>query len=71
MGIKNSILGGWFGATDVCAKLSPTNSVPEPDGPPETDPRLPLDARQTYKLQKSWKGIKRKITDAAIELFVR
>ena len=71
MGLKNSILSGWFGASGVCPRLSPTNSVPQPGAPPSGDPRLPLDVRQTYKLQKSWKGIKRKITDAAVELFVR
>ena len=45
--------------------------LPEPDAPPDTDSRLPLDARQVFKLKKSWKGIKRNIHDTAVEMFVR
>ena len=45
--------------------------LPEPEAPPETDPRLPLDARQVFKLKKSWKGIKRNMHDTAVEMFVR
>ena len=45
--------------------------LPEPEAPPATDPRLPLDARQVFKLKKSWKGIKRNIHDTAVEMFVR
>ena len=42
----------------------------EPEEPPATDSRLPLDARQVFRLKKSWKGIKRKLTDTGVELFV-
>ncbi len=35
------------------------------------DEHLPLDARQKFRLQKSWKGIKRKITETAVELIIR
>ncbi|XP_069118262.1 neuroglobin-like isoform X1 [Argopecten irradians] len=35
------------------------------------DPRLPLNARQTFKLKQSWKGIKRKIAETGVEMFVR
>ena len=45
--------------------------LPEPEAPPETDPRLPLNARQVFKLKKSWKGIKRNMHDTAVELFAR
>ena len=45
--------------------------LPEPAAPEATDPRLPLDARQVYRLKKSWKGIKRQIGPTGIELFVR
>ena len=38
---------------------------------PEVDSRLPLDARQVFKLKQSWKGIKRKIEEAGVEMFVR
>ena len=37
----------------------------------EVDSRLPLDARQVFKLKQSWKGIKRKIEEAGVEMFVR
>ena len=36
-----------------------------------TDSRLPLDTRQVFKLKKSWKGVRRKIEEAGIEMFVR
>ena len=45
--------------------------LPEPEAPAETDARLPLDARQVFKLKKSWKGIKRNMHDTAVEMFVR
>lgn len=35
------------------------------------DSRLPLDARQAFKLKQSWKGVKRKIEEAGIEMFIR
>lgn len=37
----------------------------------QVDPRLPLDARQVFKLKQSWKGIKRKIEETGVEMFVR
>lgn len=37
----------------------------------EVDSRLPLDARQVFKLKQSWKGIKRKIEEAGVEMFIR
>ena len=45
--------------------------LPEPAAPEPTDPRLPLDARQVYRLKKSWKGIKRELGPTGIEMFVR
>ena len=37
---------------------------------PKSDKRLPLDARQVFKLKQSWKGIKRKLGEAGIEMFI-
>ncbi|XP_064621358.1 uncharacterized protein LOC135484137 isoform X1 [Lineus longissimus] len=34
------------------------------------DPRAPLNARQIFKLQKSWKAIKRNMQMAGIEMFI-
>ncbi|KAL8585148.1 hypothetical protein ACOMHN_013163 [Nucella lapillus] len=42
-----------------------------PPPPAPTDPRLPLNAKQVFKLQKSWKGIKRCLEDTGVEMFVR
>ncbi|KAL8613614.1 hypothetical protein ACOMHN_022033 [Nucella lapillus] len=39
--------------------------------PVPTDPRLPLNAMQVFKLKKSWKGIKRCLDDTGIETFIR
>lgn len=41
------------------------------NGIPKVDPRLPLDAKQAFKLKQSWKGIKRKIEETGVEMFVR
>ena len=41
-----------------------------PPAPPPTDSRLPLNAREVFKLKKSWKGIKRNMEDTGVELFV-
>ena len=38
---------------------------------PEVDPRIPLNIRQVFKLKQSWKGIKRKTSEAGVEMFVR
>ena len=45
--------------------------LPEPPPPPPTDPRLPLNARQVFKLKKSWKGVGRDLIGAGVEMFVR
>ena len=37
----------------------------------EIDPRLPLNVRQIFKLKQSWKGIKRKSTEAGVDMFIR
>ena len=42
-----------------------------PKTPPETDDRLPLNARQVFRLKKNWKGIKRQLEVTGVELFVR
>ena len=46
-------------------------SLPDPAPPAPTDPRLPLNARQVFKLKKSWKGIKRNMAGTGVEMFVR
>ena len=38
---------------------------------PDVDSRLPLDTRQVFKLKQSWKGIKRKIEETGVEMFIR
>ena len=38
---------------------------------PDVDTRLPLDTRQVFKLKQSWKGIRRKIEEAGVEMFLR
>lgn len=38
---------------------------------PQVDPRLPIDAREAFKLKQSWKGIKRKIEETGVEMFIR
>lgn len=48
----------------------PPLTVLELTEPPATDPRLPLDARQVFRLKKNWKGIKRKLADSGVEMFV-
>lgn len=52
---------------------SPANTLDEiqGNGIPKVDPRLPLDARQVFKLKQSWKGIKRNIEETGMEMFVR
>ena len=45
--------------------------LPTPQAPPETDPRLPLNARQVFRLKKNWKGIKRKLEGTGVEMFAR
>ena len=37
---------------------------------PTVDSRLPVDARQVFKLKQSWKGIRRKMEEAGIEMFI-
>ena len=49
----------------------PIKTLEEPQEPPATDPRLPLNARQVFRVKKNWKGIKRKLTETGIELFIR
>ncbi len=45
--------------------------LPEPEAPKPMDPRLPLDARQVFRIKKSWKGIRRAMAPAGLELFLR
>jgi len=45
--------------------------LPDPAPPAPTDPRLPLNARQVFKIKKSWKGIKRNLSATGLEMFVR
>ena len=48
-----------------------TLPLPTPTAPPETDRRLPLNARQVFRLKKNWKGIKRKLEITGVEMFTR
>lgn len=47
------------------------DAIPEPGTPPPVDPRLPINARQVFKLKKSWKGIKRNMEATGVEMFIR
>ena len=48
-----------------------TDNLNEIKSVPIVDERLPLDARQAFKLKKSWKGIKRALGETGIEMFIR
>ena len=56
---------------DMSRKSNGMDALPEPAAPPPTDPRLPLNARQVFKLKKSWKGIKRNMEATGVEMFIR
>ena len=43
----------------------------EPKAPPPTDARLPLTAREVFRLTKSWKGIRRNMQATGTEIFVQ
>ncbi|XP_074662421.1 neuroglobin-like [Tubulanus polymorphus] len=60
----------YTGAKDTNGKVN-LNSIPEPTAPPESDPRLPLNSREIFKLQKSWKAISRNMQITGIEMFIR
>ena len=64
-----------MGCLHAKAKVEPlpdsVTTVPMPQAPPETDPRLPLNARQVFRLKKNWKGIKRKLEVTGVEMFAR
>ncbi|XP_060071855.1 globin-5-like [Ylistrum balloti] len=53
------------------AEEAMADKLPEPAPPAPTDPRLPLDPRQVFKLKKSWKGIKRCMESTGVEMFIR
>ena len=63
---------GCLNAT-VKVELLPDNLtiLETPKTPPETDDRLPLNARQVFRLKKNWKRIKRQLEVTGVELFVR
>ena len=50
---------------------SDENNFQDTNKMPVVDSRLPLDMMQVFKLKQSWKGIKRKIEEAGIEMFIR
>ena len=37
----------------------------------KVDDRIPLDNRQVFKLKKSWNGIKRKLEETGVEMFIK
>ncbi|XP_041351101.1 uncharacterized protein LOC121370066 [Gigantopelta aegis] len=52
----------------------PNKATKETDGSEFTQlgsGRLPLDARQVFKLKQSWRGIKRRIEETGVEMFIR
>lgn len=60
-----------WGGRDEIIENEVLEPLPEPPAPAPTDSRLPLDARQVFRLKKSWKGIKREMGPAGLEMFVR
>lgn len=50
--------------------VAENGKLPEPVKQ-ETDPRLPLNARQKFQISKSWKGIERALTPTAVSMFVK
>ncbi len=65
-----------MGCLNTTVKVEPlpeelTEPLPSPAAPPDTDPRLPINTRQVFKLKKNWKGIKRKLDHTGLEMFVR
>lgn len=58
-------------ATESKSKKSKKDSAPtSADDDAPIDPRLPLTARQVFKLQKTWKAIKRNMQMAGVEMFL-
>lgn len=53
-----------------CVQLENLNDK-QGNGLQKVDPRLPLDARQVFKLKQSWKGIKRNMEETGMEMFIR
>ena len=60
----------WGTTDEIIESEEVLESLPEPPAPQPTDPRLPLDTRQVYRLKKNWKGIKRQMGPAGLELFI-
>ncbi len=60
-----------WGTRDEIIESETLEPLPEPPAPAPTDPRCPLDARQVFRLKKSWKGIKREVGQAGLEMFIR
>ena len=70
MGCNNSkVING--SDADLRKKGNEIDPLAEPSAPPPTDDRLPLNARQVFKLKKSWKGIKRNMQETGVEMFIR
>ncbi|XP_058835997.1 neuroglobin-like [Topomyia yanbarensis] len=67
MGCELSKLAG--GSGGGCSK----GNVPSLDacGPPPTDSRLPLTAKQKYTMVASWKGISRAMETTGIDMFIK
>ena len=48
-----------------------SKNVEEPPPPPDSDPRIPLTARQKFNISKSWKGINRAMEQTGIQMFLK
>ncbi|EEB14200.1 hypothetical protein Phum_PHUM286960 [Pediculus humanus corporis] len=59
---QNGGRGGGGGSGDLKGDEKP---------PPQTDPRLPLTAKQKYNLVASWKGISRAMEPTGITMFIK
>ena len=52
-------------------KMMLDNASPRPSVVLPEDPRSPLGSRQMFKLKQSWKGIKRRMEETGVEMFLR
>ena len=54
-----------------CEVNDKSNDLNEVKEIQKVDDRIPLDARQVFKLKKSWKGVKRNLEETGVEMFIK
>ena len=70
MGIEASKLPDWICKSYFLSSKEdePVTKITHQD---TVHPLIPLSARQVFKLQKSWKGVRREMKAAGLEMFIR